>query len=60
MRRQTVTASATTNFIWDGQDVLLDVDSGNNTQVTYTQTPNLYRDLVSQRRSILGANIISF
>jgi len=51
LRRQTVTAAGTTNFIWDGQDVLLETDVSNNTQVTYTQTPNLYGNLVSQRRS---------
>ncbi len=49
LRRQTVTSAGTTNFIWDGQDVLLETDVSNNTQVTYTQTPNIYGDLVSQR-----------
>ncbi len=42
LRRQTVTSAATTNFIWDGQDVLLATDGSNNTQVTYTQIPNMY------------------
>ncbi len=51
LRRQTVTAAGTTNFIWDGQDVLLETDVSNNTQVTYTQTPAVYGNLVSQRRS---------
>ncbi len=51
LRRQTVTAAGTTNFIWDGQDVLLETDVSNNTQVTYTQTPAIYGNLVSQRRS---------
>ncbi len=51
LRRQTVTAAGTTNFIWDGQDVLLETDVSNNTQVTYTQTPDIYGNLVSQRRS---------
>jgi len=46
-----VTSAGTTNFIWDGQDVLLETDVSNNTQVTYTQTPAGYGDLVSQRRS---------
>ncbi len=50
LRRQTVTAAGTTNFIWDGQDALMETDVSNNTQVTYTQTPNLYGNLVSQRR----------
>jgi len=50
LRRQTVTAAGTTNFIWDGQDVLLETDVSNNTQVTYTQTPDIYGNLVSQRR----------
>ncbi len=31
--------------------MLLETDVSNNTQVTYTQTPNIYGDLVSQRRS---------
>ena len=43
----TSAAAGTTNFIWDGQDVLLETDVSNNTQVTYTQMPNLYGDLVS-------------
>jgi len=51
LRRQTVTSAGTTNFIWDRQDVLLETDAGNTTQVTYTQTPDIYGDLVSQRRS---------
>jgi len=51
LRRQTVTAAGTTNFIWDGQDVLLETDVSNDTQVTYTQTPAMYGDIVSQRRS---------
>ncbi len=42
LRRQTVTAAGTTNFIWDGQDVLLETDVSNNTQVTYTPIPNMY------------------
>ncbi len=51
LRRQTVASAATTKFIWDGQDVLLETDVSNNTQVTYIQTPTGYGDLVSQRRS---------
>jgi len=43
-----MTASATTNFIWDGQDVLLETNVSNNTQVTYTQTPDIYGVLISQ------------
>ncbi len=46
---QTVTAAGTTNFIWDGQDLLLEADSDGTTQVTYSQTPNVYGELVSQR-----------
>ena len=30
---------ATANFIWEGQDVLLETDGEGSTQVTYTQTP---------------------
>ena len=50
LRRQTVTAAGTTNFIWDGQDVLLETDGNGTTQVTYTQTPDVYGSMVSQRR----------
>ena len=42
LTRQTVTSAATTNFIWDGQDVLLETDVSNNTKVTYTPIPNMY------------------
>jgi len=28
LRRQTVTAAGITNFIWDGQDVLVETDDG--------------------------------
>ena len=46
-----MTGAGTTNFVWDGQDLLLETDVSNNTQVTYTQTPAVYGNLVSQRRS---------
>jgi len=47
---QRLIASGTTKFIWDGQDVLLETDGNGNTQVTYTQTPDIYGQIVSQRR----------
>lgn len=50
LRREKQTSAATAKFIWDGQDVLLETDGEGRTQVTYTQTPDLYGALVSQRR----------
>jgi RHS repeat-associated protein len=37
--------------IWDGQTILEETDQNNVTQVIYTLSPDVYGDLVSQRRS---------
>jgi RHS repeat-associated protein len=49
-RRQKVTASATTNYLWDGENVLAEQDGNLVTQAQYTQAPALPGGLVSQRR----------
>lgn len=51
LRRKKQTASDVTKFIWDDQDVLIETNDAGTTQVNYTQTPNTYGSLVSQRRS---------
>ena len=38
-------------FVNDGENVLLETDSGGSTQVAYTLEPALYGNLVAQRRS---------
>lgn len=38
-------------FILDGQDVLLETNGDGTTQAAYTQTPDVYGSLISQRRS---------
>jgi len=50
LRREKETAAGTVKFVWDGQDVLLETDGNGTTQVTYTQTPDVYGQIVSQRR----------
>jgi RHS repeat-associated protein len=51
LRRKSQTPATTTNFVWDGQDVLLETDANGATQAAYTQTPDQYGALVAQRRS---------
>jgi len=51
LRRKKQTASDITKFIWDDQDVLIETNDAGTTQVNYTQTPDTYGSLVSQRRS---------
>jgi RHS repeat-associated protein len=51
MRRRKVTASGTTNYLWDGQNVLAELDAGQVTQAQYTQYPGAWGGLTSQRRS---------
>ena len=38
-------------FLWDGENVLAETDSGGSTLARYTLAPELYGALVSQRRS---------
>jgi RHS repeat-associated protein len=49
-RRQKVTASGTTNFIWDGENVLAELDQNQVTQAQCTHSPGTWGGLVSQRR----------
>ena len=42
--------SSRIHYIGDGQDVPLETDEEGTTQVTYTQTRDVYGQLVSQRR----------
>jgi RHS repeat-associated protein len=50
-RRQKVSASGTTNFVWDEENVLAEQDQNGVTQAQYTQLPGIWGGLVSQRRS---------
>jgi RHS repeat-associated protein len=49
-RVQKVDSGGTTNFVWDGQNVLLEASAGNVIQAVYTLEPQTYGNLVSQRR----------
>jgi RHS repeat-associated protein len=49
-RVQKVDSGGTTNFVWDGQNVLLEANAGNVIQAVYTLEPQTYGNLVSQRR----------
>ncbi len=50
-RVQRQDSSGTLKEVWDGQKILLETDQTNATQVIYTLSPDIYGDLVSQRRS---------
>jgi RHS repeat-associated protein len=50
-RVQIVDSQGTKKPIWDFQNILLETDGSNVTQVVYTLEPNVYGNLVSQRRS---------
>jgi hypothetical protein len=50
-RVQIVDSQGTKKPIWDFENILLETDGSNNTQVIYTLEPNVYGNLVSQRRS---------
>jgi len=50
-RRQAEAPGAWAGFVNDGENVLLETDSGGSTQVAYTLEPALYGNLVAQRRS---------
>jgi RHS repeat-associated protein len=51
LRVQKIDSTGTTNHVWDGQNILLETNASNIIQVVYTLQPDLYGDLVSQRRS---------
>ena len=50
-RVQKQNSTGTTRQIWDGQNILLETDGSNIIQVVYTFQPELYGNLISQRRS---------
>ena len=43
--------AATTKYVWDEQNYLQETDAGDVTQVTYTNEPRTYGNLISQRKS---------
>ena len=49
-RVQIVDSQGTKKQIWDGENILLETDGANATQVVYTNEPAGYGNLVSQRR----------
>jgi RHS repeat-associated protein len=51
MRRKREESADTTPYLWDGAQVLMDLDASNGTVARYTLAPFGYGDLVSQRRS---------
>ena len=55
-RVQKIDSTGTTKHLRDGQNILLETDGSNIIQVVYTLQPQLYGNLISQRRS----GIISF
>ena len=44
-------STGTKKFIWDNQNYLAETNANNDTQVTYTNEPRIYGNLISQRRS---------
>lgn len=49
-RVQKVDSTGTMNFLWDGQNVLLETNASNVIQAMYTLEPRTYGNLISQRR----------
>ena len=50
-RVQKLDSTGTTRHVWDGQNIVLETDGSNITQVVYTLEPTIYGNLISQRRS---------
>ena len=50
-RVQKVDSSGTSNFLWDGENILLETDSSNIVQVVNTIEPDIYGNNLSQIRS---------
>ncbi len=44
-------SATTTKYVWDEQNYLQETDAGDVTQVTYTNEPRTYGNLISQRES---------
>jgi len=51
LRRTRAVGAATTRFIWDGQKLIVETDSGGTTQAQFSLNLGTYGDLISQRRS---------
>lgn len=49
-RIQVIDSQGTKKAIWDNENILLETDSSDNTQVVYTLEPARYGNLISQRR----------
>ena len=64
-RRRLEDAAGLRNLLWDLENILVETDSGQATVARYTLAPQLYGELLSQRRSrarllplpVLGANV---
>ena len=50
-RHRSKDSTGTTKHVWDGQNILLETDGSNIIQVVYTLQPELYGNVLSQRRS---------
>ena len=51
MRRKREEGAATAKYLWDGAQILMDLDGSDATVARYTLAPFGYGDLLSQRRS---------
>ena len=49
-RVQKQDSTGTTKHVWDGQNILLETNAGDLTQVVYTEKPEVYGSLISQSR----------
>ena len=54
-RVQKIDSAGTTKHVWDGQNILLEINAANIIQVVYTLQPELYGNLISQRRGGIGS-----
>ena len=54
-RVQKVDSSGTSNFLWDGENILLETDSSNIIQVVYSLEPRFYGNLIFQWRNGIGS-----
>jgi RHS repeat-associated protein len=51
LRTKLEDSAGTKKFLWDEQNYLAETDAANDTQAVYTNEPQVYGNLVSQRRS---------
>jgi len=50
LRVQKEDSAGTTRFIWDGAKIVAETDENDTIEAVYTQSPNVFGDLVSQKR----------